>query len=139
MRFFLDNCTSLYHAKGMAGFGEADGHTFQHLREKFPQDTKDLTWIQALGDERDWIILSGDTKISRNPAERAAWIESSLTAFFFGEPWMNDGFWKQCASLVAWWPTILAQAKKTPKSHGFLLPKGGKELKQIYPIQPKKK
>ena len=121
------------HAKGMNALSEADGHTFVHLREKFRDDEKDPVWLRALGVEGDWIILSGDTRISRSPIERAAWIESNLTAFFFGEPWMNDHYWKKTAGLVAWWQVILAQAKKTPAGHGFLLPKGGKELKQIYP------
>jgi len=30
------------------------------LRDKFPQDASDVTWIQALGQEGDWFILSAD-------------------------------------------------------------------------------
>lgn len=30
------------------------------LREKFPPDTADIAWIQALGQEGDWFVLSAD-------------------------------------------------------------------------------
>lgn len=133
MRFFLDNCTSPYHAKGMQGFAELQQHEFKHLRQKFEQDISDVDWIRAIAAEGDWVIISGDTRITRNPVERAAWHESKLTAFFFIEPWLNDSYWKQSAALVHWWPTIAAQARKTPTGHGFIMPKLGKDLKQIYP------
>ena len=33
-----------------------------HLTERFPADTPDATWISALGQEGDWIIISGDVR-----------------------------------------------------------------------------
>lgn len=35
MRFFLDNCMSPYHAKGLRGFAELQKHEIVHLRERF--------------------------------------------------------------------------------------------------------
>lgn len=124
---------SRYHAKGIRGFAELQHHDIIHLRERHEPDTPDIVWIRALGAEGDWVIVSGDTRITRNPVERAAWRESELTAFFFLEPWANDQYWKQCAALVSWWPIIVSQARKTPRAHGFVMPKLGKELRQIYP------
>ena len=124
---------SPYHAKGIRGFAELQKHEIVHLREKFDPATPDPVWIEALGNERDWLIVSGDAKITRNPVNRAAWLESRLTAFFFSEPWATDSFWKQCPSLVTWWPEIVRQARETPSGHGFLLPKLGTKLRQIYP------
>lgn len=98
-----------------------------HLRAKFHEDTPDPVWIAALGEEGDWIIISGDARISTNPANRAAWRESGLTAFFFGAPWNNDSHWKKAASLVRWWPTIMEVSRKNPTGCGFLLPKKGSE------------
>lgn len=133
MKFFLDNCTSPHHASGLRGFAEVQGYEIAHLRERFDPATKDIDWIRTLGTEGDWIIISGDTRITRNPAERAAWLESRLTAFFFSEPWANDSFWTQAAALVHWWPKIVLQARRTPTAHGFQMPKSGQQLKQIYP------
>ena len=72
MRFFFDNCMSPYHAKGIRGFAELQKHEIVHLREKFDPATPDPVWIEALGNERDWLIVSGDAKITRNPVNRAA-------------------------------------------------------------------
>lgn len=133
MRFFLDNCLSPHHAAGLAGFARADGHEFLHLRDAFEPDTPDHVWIKELGDEGNWLILSGDLRITKSPLIRQAWIESELTAFFFSPPWMNDAYWTKTAALVRWWPAICAQAKKTPKGHGFIMPKKGSELQRLFP------
>jgi PIN like domain len=124
---------SPYHAKGLQALSELQGDQIVHLRAKFDAETRDHDWIKALAGEGDWIIVSGDTRISRGVAERVAWHESKLTAFFFGEPFPEDGYWKQAAALVAWWPLIQKQARSTPSGHGFLLPKKGKEFRRIYP------
>jgi hypothetical protein len=133
VKFFFDGCTSPYHAKGIRGFAELQDHEIVHLEERFPKDTLDVDWIRALAAEGGWIIVSADVRISRNPAERQAWQDSRLTAFFFASPWPNDNFWKQSTALMNWWPHITAQARRTPVGHGFLMPKKGTELRQIFP------
>lgn len=127
MRFFLDNCMAPGHAEGLQAFSKAQEHEIA--------DTTDLEWISALGREREWIIISGDVRITRNPAERAAWYESGLTAFFFGDGWSSARYWKQAAELVTWWERITETAKRYPNGHGFILPKGGKQMRQIYPVR----
>lgn len=124
---------SPFHADGLRGFAQHDGHEFIHLRKKFRPDTPDIEWITKLGEEGDWIVISGDTRITRNPTEKRAWIESTLTGFFLAEPWMNDQYWKKTAALVKWFPEIARQAKKTPKHHGWQLPKSGSELRKLFP------
>jgi hypothetical protein len=133
VKFFLDNCVSPHLARGLRGLAGHDDHEIVHLREKFEEATVDRAWISQLASEGGWIIVSGDTRITRNPIERAAWYESNLTAFFFSEPWNTDGYWKKCHAVVGWWPLIIAQAKRTPRGHGFVLPKKGTQLKRIYP------
>lgn len=124
---------SPYHAKGMRGFAELQSHEIVHLRERFTEDTADAVWIRELGNEGGWIVISGDTRIARGTAEKAAWYESGLTIFFFAPPWATDKFWVQSAALVAWWDAINRQARKTPSGRGFLLPKLGREFREIYP------
>lgn len=121
------------HVKGMRAFAERDGHEIAHLRDRFDGATADVVWMSALGQEGGWIVISADLRIPRNPAEKATWHESGLTAFFFASPWGHDSYWKQTVSLVTWWPIIMDQARRTPTGHGFSLPKKGSTPIQIYP------
>ena len=139
MKFFFDNCLSPRHAEGLEAFAGKDGHHFEHLSARFERSAPDPVWIRQLGIERDWIIISGDTRILSNPPIRRVWIESELTAFFFGEPWNNDQYWKKAAVLVEWWPLIAAQARKTPRCCGFQIPKSAHELRQVFPEQPRRR
>ena len=86
MKFFLDNNISHRLAAALLVLEnrvERGDWTVEHLRVRFEQQTEDVTWLEALGHEGEWIVISGDIRISRNPAEKAAWRESGLTAFFF--------------------------------------------------------
>lgn len=132
MRFFLDNCISPVHAKALRILAEVQEYEILHLSEKFARDTPDHEWIGELGREGDWVIVSGDPRITRGRAERAAWHESGLTAFFFGKGWASRSYWKLAADLVTWWPTIVLVARQSPPGSGFLLPLKGREPKLIY-------
>lgn len=135
MRYFLDNNIAIRYADGIRAFGGFSREEVVHLREKFDPNgaTPDVDWIRALGADGDWVIVSGDIRITRNAAERRAWIESGLTAFFFCAPWQNDSHWAQAEGIVRWWSVIEEQARRTPRGRGFLMPKGGRKLKPCYP------
>ena len=80
-------------AAAVAGLEQAQGsggHAVIHLGAKLPRNTDDVVWIRALAAERDWIIVSGDLRITRNKAERLAWRESGLTAFFLKSAWADQ-------------------------------------------------
>jgi len=124
---------SPHHAVGLRGFGAIQGNEIVHLRERFAEDCPDLEWIHALATDGDWVIVSGDLRITRNPVERAAWHESGLTAFFFGDAWSRSQYWKKAAELVEWWPEIVSKARSHPRSHGFEIPKSATRMRQIYP------
>ena len=139
MRFFLDNCIAPVYAKVLNILAERQGYPIVHLREKFPASTKDPEWIRALADEGDWVIVSGDPRISRGKAERQVWQESRLTAFFFGDGWTSRSYWKQAEDIVHWWPKIVLEAEKAPQGKGFLIHPSGKDFQVIYdPLAPPK-
>jgi len=48
MRFFLDNCLAIRHARALNEMVTPE-HSFTHLQEKFPPETKDVDWIGANG------------------------------------------------------------------------------------------
>ena len=94
----------------------------EHLRNKFKPDVSDIDWIDALAAEGDWIILSGDIRITRNQHEREAWLRSGLIAFFMGKAWRKLHFWEQTWRIVRWWPNIVQQAKLVSPPAGFEIP-----------------
>lgn len=132
MKFFLDNCIAPVFAKVLNILAERQGYPIPHLRDRFPPDTKDPEWIRALAEEGEWIIVSGDPRISRGKAERQAWQESRITAFFFGDGWTSRNYWKQAEDMVHWWPRIVLEAEKASRGKGFLIHLGGKDFQVIY-------
>lgn len=133
MRFFLDNCLSPKFARALDALEGGEGHRVHHLVDKFPdrRDIPDREWIRALAEERDWVIVSGDPRITRNAAEREAWLESGLTAFFLGKGWMTVRLWDQAWKLVQWWPRITDQAAKVQPPAGFVIPVRGSKFEVV--------
>lgn len=132
MRLFVDNCISIRLVEGIRCFAQFQEYEIAHLREKFAEGADDIDWIPQLASEGGWVIVSGDPRISRSKAERAAWIESGLTAFFFTEPFARKKFWIQAEVMVRWWPQIVLRARTAPVGSGFLVPWDGREFKPIY-------
>lgn len=102
-----------------------------HLREKFSANTPDVVWIRALGEEGEWVIVSGDLRITKNAAEREAWRESGLTAFFLKSAWADQGLWLFASRFLAWWPRMLAQAEMAAKGKGFFVPFSGQRFEDV--------
>ena len=118
----------------MREFCVDQGHQVEFLRNKFDASTADVVWLEALGAEGQGIVISADVRITkRNSPERAAWRASGLTAFFFHEHFPENGFWNQVHTVVRKWPDIQAQAHRTPRGRGFLVPKAGNKLIAIDP------
>lgn len=119
MNVFVDNCLAQKHATALHALVEPN-HQVVHLRTKFKPDTPDEEWLSILGKEGGWIVISGDTRISRNLHEREAWHASNL-------PLME-----QHSKLSHCLPEILKTAEKAPAGSGFLVSVNGK-IEQIYP------
>jgi len=132
LRLFIDNCISINLAEGIRVLAKIQQYEIVHLREKFDPAVLDVEWIPALAHEGDWVIVSGDPRISRSKAERAAWHESGLTAFFFSDGFPNKRYWKQAEILVHWWPQIVLTAREARPGSGFLIPLTGSDFKKIY-------
>ena len=105
-------------------------HRVTHLTDKFPANTPDEEWISKLAfkADGDWVLVSGDKRITRSKHECRAWHEAHLTAFFLKKGWMNQTFWHQAARIVTWWPIIINQAETIEKGIGFLVPFKGAKL-----------
>ena len=105
-------------------------HQLVHLSAKFDRDTPDVIWITRLGREGNWVIISGDPRITRGREERRAWRESGLTAFFFGGKFASSKIWKQASVFCEWWPRIAQEAREYREGElgcGYIIPPGGKK------------
>lgn len=120
MRFFLDNCLPIRLARALNTLD--DDNEVEHLQSLFRPNTEDDVWIPRLAEERDWVIISGDVRITRKPHLREAWHRSRLTAFFLQKGWMTAKLWDQCWMLIRWWPSIIDQARLVKPGTGFLVP-----------------
>lgn len=131
MRFFFDNCTSPAYAEAIQALVRREGHEVVHLRGKFPADTPDVLWINQLATEQNWVIISGDVRITRNDHEKAKWLESRLTAFFLAKGWQNLTFWDQAAKLIQRWPDITEQALRVEPGAGFIVKPKSHRFEQV--------
>lgn len=126
MRFFLDNNLPPRVARALHCL-LTPMHSAVHLKERFVPDIADVDWLDALADEPDWIILSADTAISRNPHEVAAWKRGGHPTFFLKAHWVHQPLWLQASRLFLLFPEILRRAEKARSGDAFVVPfKGGK-------------
>lgn len=68
----------------------APEHQVVHLKDRFAANTLDETWMSALARETDWVIVSADLRIRKNPHEVEAWKAAGHTTFFLKMD--RDGF-----------------------------------------------
>ena len=132
MRFFFDNTMSPGLARAVAELErQSDQHEVVPLRGKFREKIEDIEWIPLLAAEGDWVIISGDLHISRNKAERKAWLDSGLTAFFLKAAWADQQLWLFASRFLRWWPRIVAQAEMIRPGEGFLVPFRGERFERL--------
>jgi hypothetical protein len=65
----------------------AKGDQVIPLTDRFPANTEDRVWMDALGDEGGWVVISADRRIHRNKIEREAWRRSGLITRSTVIPW----------------------------------------------------
>ena len=131
MRFFLDNCLAVRHARALNEMVRPD-HSFTHLQSKFGPSTRDVGWIRALGEEGDWIVISGDYRIGKNAHERAAWHQSGLTVFFLSKGWTNISPMLQHSKLALFLEDVIEHAQRAEPGSGFSVSLHGK-IELVYP------
>lgn len=127
MNFFVDNTFSRHLARALALVGGAEGHAFLHLLDRYDdKDPGDLKWLTDLGRAAgDWIILSGDRRISTNPQRRVALATSRRVAYFMPSGFPGLDRWAQAAWLFKAFPAIARSAKKARPQQIFSIRQNG--------------
>lgn len=112
MNVFFDNCTSPIYANVLHALISPQGDAAFHVRfmpeHGFDAATPDSVWIETLGRERSsgWVIVTGDDRIRRNPAERLAWRRAGLKGFVLARAFQKIPR-HQVASHLLWrWPEM---------------------------------
>lgn len=125
MKFFFDNNLALKIARGLNGFVAPD-HEVVHLRERFKANADDVEWMRGLAKEENWIIVTADVNIGKNPHEIAAWKEAGHTIFFLKRGWLNLLFWEQAHKFTKCFPQIIEKARTAKRGSSFIVSVNGK-------------
>ncbi|MDX2208071.1 MAG: hypothetical protein SFU57_10535 [Gemmatimonadales bacterium] len=104
---------------------------FCHHDEKFLRGTPDPEWLQSLGSEGGWVILTGDTRIRASPPNLAAWQEAGLTTVFYEEI-SSQRIYKQAAVVLGSFDDVLIAIKQNDPGTAFLVTKNGR-VKVLHP------
>jgi hypothetical protein len=137
LKVFLDNCLSPTLAKTLDGYISHLGHGAFHLQDipQLPNGRRstDFEWIDFLRQSKDqWIFLSGDSRILKNAAERAALRSAGLHRFILAPAYQKTPLNQQAATLVWKWPDIekVTSVVSAPAMHEIPINKNTK-LRQI--------
>lgn len=137
MNVFFDNCTSPVFATTLHGFIKHQGHAAFHIMDVpgLPRgrDSSDVEWIELLRQSpREWIFITGDGRVLRNPAERAALRSAKLHGFVLASAYQKTPLHICAATIVQRWPDLLKVIGPVapPTMHEIPIGKGTK-LRQL--------
>lgn len=132
MKFFVDNNLPPHLARALNELTAHESHNVVCLRDKFPDDVKDVDWIKILSKEKDWIVITHDNL--NKGLEREALRQAGLVVFFLDKSWANHIYWQKSSQLVKWWPIIIRQAELIQGGAAFKVPwnvSGKGKLEQV--------
>ena len=106
-------------------------HEITYLADKFPRNISDLDWISSLSKDGQWIVLSGDRRITRNHAEYHTFRNSNLIGLFLSQGLNKAPVIKQMERILALWPTILTVSATVQGGAMYELPTKSTKLRQL--------
>jgi hypothetical protein len=106
-------------------------HAVVHLRDKFGRGVTDEQWIDALNRDGQWVVISGDRRITRNNAEYQAFRNSRLIGFFLSRGLYKAKVTKQMERILAMWDNISTLADTVEGGAMFELPIKGSRARQL--------
>ncbi len=126
MRIFVDNCISHVIASTLNGYVAHLGHDAVHIRElPCGPHAADVVWMAALratGD--DWLVLTGDMRISRNRPERLAFAQANLKGVALASPYQTMPMHQRASTILWRWPDIENAVARFQPPFLFELPVG---------------
>jgi hypothetical protein len=117
-------------AKALAAIFKGQ-HEVIHLRERFGAGVSDVEWITELNQEGQWVVISGDRRITRNRAEYNAFRTSRLIGFFLSAGLQKSKSTKQLERILALWDNIEVICARVGGGAIFELPMKTTRVKQL--------
>ena len=116
MKLLVDNNLSPKLARGLAGLFDGE-HEVRHIRDKFGTGSlPDEEWIERLGREGGWSVLSGDRRIATRKPSRDLFLRSNLIGFFLLPAVLDLPLHRQAARLLTIWPVFETMSKATSRA-----------------------
>jgi hypothetical protein len=111
VKVLFDNCTAPVMASTLDGFITSFGHRAFHIKDVpgLPKGrhSDDIEWIDHLRAQPEiWVFVSGDGRILRNRAERAALRAAGLHGFVLAPAYQKTALNQVAATIVWKWPEI---------------------------------
>lgn len=130
MKLLIDNNLPPLMGRGLGALFEGT-HTIIHIRDKFGTGSlDDVEWIELLGKEGGWSVLSGDRKIATRKPSRQAFLGAGLVGFFAAPAVMTLPLERKTARILVLWPRLVA-ISESAGSGCFDLGIKGDKLHQI--------
>ncbi len=85
-------------------------HVVQAIADKFGRGLPDEEWIEALGAEGSWCVLSGDRRIATKKPSRDLFLRSNLIGFFPKPALLDQPLPALAARILTMWPNMVATA-----------------------------
>jgi hypothetical protein len=130
---FFDNCTPPVFASALDGYIRFDGHRAYHIKDvpdlTNGRNAKDLDWINHLkAAAEEWIFITGDGRVLKNAAERAALRSAGLHGFVLAPAYNKTPLHQVAGTLIWKWPEIEGVTKllAAPTMHQIPIGKGSK-------------
>lgn len=102
-------------ARGLHALFDGD-HQVVALRDKFDRPgVTDAEWIDALGREGGWAVLSGDMRIAKKRPSREMFLRAGLVGFFPLPAVLALPLTRQAARVLTVWPALVDLRRVTER------------------------
>lgn len=130
MKLLIDHNLPPRFATALHALLEPD-HEIRALRDKFGRsDLKDEDWIERLGREGGWSVLSKDIRIAKKKPSRDAFLRANLVGFFLSPSMQKWPLTRQCARVLYIWPDMVT-LRGTVANGVYEMPASGGKFRQI--------
>lgn len=110
------------------------GYTIERARDYAPKvdnpdylKGSDVPWVRRYSAAGGQVIISGDTNMMAEHHERLALLEEKMIVCFFGSQWSGWKFYKKCALVINWWPTIVKTMAEAERATFWRVPASWQE------------
>lgn len=106
MKLLVDNNLPPRLGRGLGAFF-GDLHTVVHIKDKFGTGSlKDEEWIELLGQEGRWCVLTGDRNIAKRKPQRHAFLQAGLIGFVPAPSVAKWPIERLGARMLTLWPVL---------------------------------